>query len=706
MIRANELWRYGIAALVVSAALGLQLAAEPIIGSVSPPLFFAAAVAAAAWYGGLGPGMLATLLGAAAGAYFFVPPVWRLAPTPGEIAFVIGFLLEGAFITWIVVRLQSASREAQAQQEALRESEELFRATFEQAAVGMAHTALDGRLLRVNGRFADILGFTRDELMERSFQAITHPDDLASNVDLARRLAAGEFSHYTVEKRYTRKDGGTVWANLTSSIRRSHAGRPLHYIAVIEDISERKRAEEAVRAAERQLRDLLDNLFVFVGLLDPDGTVRWVNRPLLVAGGLTLEQVIGRAFWDCPWWTHDPAACDRVRAAVQAAAGGRPARFDETIRAAADGRMVIDFQVAFLRGEDGAVRYILPSAVDITDRKRAEAERADRETRLQVVLDTAADAIITIDHAGTILTVNRAVEAMFGYTVGELVGQNVRMLMPPPFSVEHDTYITRYLATGEARIIGTGREAIARRKDGSVFPIELAISEINHLRQFTGIVRDVTRRKELEREVVEIASLEQRRIGQDLHDTVGQELTALNILAGDLADAVRTDPDAAARLAGRVAGGLRRCQRELRVVIRGLLPVPVDAEGLMAALADLADRTRSDARVACTFDCPDPVAVADNLTATQLYLIAQEAVHNAVKHARPRAVRIALCADHGLVLRVEDDGAGLPAGRSGLGLRIMHDRAAIIGARLTIGPASPAGTSVTCELPGGSHGQE
>jgi signal transduction histidine kinase len=121
----------------------------------------------------------------------------------------------------------------------------------------------------------------------------------------------------------------------------------------------------------------------------------------------------------------------------------------------------------------------------------------------------------------------------------------------------------------------------------------------------------------------------------------------------------------------------------------------------MAALADLADRTGREGRVDCAFDCPEPILLADNVVATQVYLIAQEAVRNAVKHGRPRSVRIALESNSHLVLRVRDDGVGMPARPTelqGLGLRIMRNRAAIIGAALTIGPGEPAGTVVTCVL--------
>jgi len=231
----------------------------------------------------------------------------------------------------------------------------------------------------------------------------------------------------------------------------------------------------------------------------------------------------------------------------------------------------------------------------------------------------------------------------------------------------------------------------------------LTVSAVDHLQLFTGILRDITRRKELEREVVEIASLEQRRIGQDLHDSVGQELTALSMLAGDLAETLRTNPSNGSKQVEQMVQGLQRTQRELRTVMRGLLPVPVDTEGLMAALSDLADRIQQEGKATCKFDCPEPVCVADNFTATHLYLIAQESVHNALKHAQPRNIRIVLESNDVLLLSVQDDGIGMPAqpaeNRGGLGLRIMRNRAAIIGAALTIQPAEPTGTSVTCALP-------
>src|SRR5262249_371894 len=223
---------------------------------------------------------------------------------------------------------------------------------------------------------------------------------------------------------------------------------------------------------------------------------------------------------------------------------------------------------------------------------------------------------------------------------------------------------------------------------------------------FTGILRDMTEFKRLERELVEVASQQQQRIGQDLHDSVAQEMTALNLLVKDLAETLETDPANAPSLVERIKKGLQRGQKELGAVLQGLLPVAVDREGLMVALAELAFRTQQQTKVTCTFDCPEAIALTDNLTATHLYLIAQEAVHNAVKHGKPRNIRISLHSTPDLVLRVLCDGIGIKVrmeANEGLGLRIMRNRAAIIGAKLTIEPAKPTGTLVTCILARNYH---
>ena len=137
--------------------------------------------------------------------------------------------------------------------QALQESESRFRAIFEQAAIGMADASLDARFIRLNQRFCEITGYSREELLGLTFREITHPDDLAQDEQLVAQLLSGELSSFAVEKRYLRKDGGVVWANLLVSLLRSPSGDPLHFVAVVEDITGQKRAEDERRHLERQL---------------------------------------------------------------------------------------------------------------------------------------------------------------------------------------------------------------------------------------------------------------------------------------------------------------------------------------------------------------------------------------------------------------------------------------------------------------------
>jgi signal transduction histidine kinase len=212
----------------------------------------------------------------------------------------------------------------------------------------------------------------------------------------------------------------------------------------------------------------------------------------------------------------------------------------------------------------------------------------------------------------------------------------------------------------------------------------------------------IAQRQVLEAEVLNVSTREQQRIGQDLHDSVGQQLTGLSYMASSLAKglATRSLPEAAD--AQMIVDGIQAALTEVRNAIRGLAPVEVDAEGLMVALNRLVTSTEERFGVECRFTCNGPVPVEDNSTATHLYRIAQEALHNAVKHAHADHVVVSLGRDKNqLVLEVSDDGTGLNGqsrSDSGMGLHIMHYRARMIAATLDVSSSEESGTAVTCTV--------
>lgn len=287
---------------------------------------------------------------------------WTLKPWRGADGTIGGVLLHLDICTDQVKAIEELER-----------SEQRFRATFDNASVGIAHVAPDGSWLRVNARLCEIVGYTSEELRAITFQEITHPDDLEADLSLLAAVAAGEIERYSIDKRYIRKDGSTVWIELTVACVRGDDGSPHYFISTVQDISARKSAEQMLRASEQRLRLILDGTLAFVGVLKPDGTMIEANAPALMAGGMTRDDVVGRKFWDCDWWSHDPAEVARLQAAVaKAATTGEAIRYDAIVRMAGDTRMAIDFMLSPVRDEDGTVRLLVPSGFDITERKRHE----------------------------------------------------------------------------------------------------------------------------------------------------------------------------------------------------------------------------------------------------------------------------------------------------------------------------------------------
>lgn len=349
-----------------------------------------------------------------------------------------------------------------------------------------------------------------------------------------------------------------------------------------------------------------------------------------------------------------------------------------------------------------AVAHVLATAIE---RQAYEATLRESEARYRAIVETAVDAIITIDETGRILLFNPAAERIFGYQAQEVIGQNISMLMPSPYREQHDRYIRTYLETGRRRIIGQGREVTGLRKDGTIFPMYLAVSEVRlpDRRLFTGIVRDLSETRRLEQEILRISDEERRSIGQDLHDGLGQMLTGMALISQSLARRLAAQGRPEARELEELTELIRQADQQARTLARGLIPVELEANGLQAALLRLTRQTEQLFGIRCIFQSNKELPATDNMVATHLYRIAQEALNNAIRHGQAQTVTIRLAADpEALHLWVRDDGTGIPEqlpDTSGMGLRIMHYRARLLGGHLEIRRREEGGTEVHAVVP-------
>lgn len=416
----------------------------------------------------------------------------------------------------------TAELELRVTAEALHQSEQRFRATFEQAAVGVAHVAPNGQWLDVNQRLCDIVGYTRGELLEQTFQDITYAPDLDADLEFVRKMLAGELATYSMEKRYIRKDGELVWIELTVSLVRDDVGAPKYFISVVQDISERKRAQDdlfrstrdlqaemterkraecALRESEESLATTLNSIGDAVIASDTAGRVTRLNPVAAELTGWPIEEALGKRFSEV-FQLFDEETRRPVESPVDQVLreGAVVGHANRSVLLARNGtERAIANNGAPIRDAHGALRGAVLVFRDQTDERNAERALKDSEARKSAILEAALDSIVTMDHAGLITEFNPAAERTFGYSRAAALGKPlVDLLIPCSLRARHLEGIERYRATGLGPILGRRLELPALRADGSEFPVELAVVPTlsNGVPMFTAYLRDMTERRQ------------------------------------------------------------------------------------------------------------------------------------------------------------------------------------------------------------------
>ena len=339
-------------------------------------------------------------------------------------------------VTGVVLVFRDQTQERRAERD-VRSAEKLFKTFFDNAPIGKCMTAPDGKLLRVNPAFGAMLGYSVDELQSISFATITHADDLAESRECVRALLADERNTWDMEKRYLAKDGHSVWTRVTTRLQRDDRGKPLHFLTHIQDVTERKLAEDALRESEQEnaLRaELLRKAPVIAAFHDRDQNIVWANKAYEEATGLSLQVIAGKKCYSV--WNL-PGPCNGCPV-LTAIATGKPCEAELTPQNQEQWPESQGYwlsKASPVRDKEGRIIGAIEVAIDITARKRMEEElrRAFEELShekhlIDAIVNSMPGIFYTLDFTGRFVRWNANFERITGYGGEELAAMSALAL--------------------------------------------------------------------------------------------------------------------------------------------------------------------------------------------------------------------------------------------------------------------------------------
>jgi PAS domain S-box-containing protein len=532
-----------------------------------------------------------------------------------------------------------------------------------------------------------LLGYTAEQMSAPSFWSeVAHPDDIEAVLEESKRTAkTGD--PFRCEYRMIAKDGREVWFLDESVLAYDEHGKPLGWHGILVDISDRVAAEEKVREAEERFRTIVEQNPAVIYTQEFDPTQPSVSRTTYISPRQT--ELLGYTSEDVEaapeLWTRQihPDDRERVLAADVASNASRASSFSLEYRLIAkDGRIVwVHDQAELMQGGDGNP-FWQGFLVDITERKLAEQAVQESNERLNLVIDTALDAVITMNAAGIIIGWNPQAETTFGWSRGEAIGRTLAdTIIPASMRAAHEDGLRRYLRTGEGPVLNARIEVTALHRDGHEFPVELAISPVKLGEEltFSGFVRDITERKVAERELERSLELEREathrlRALDEMKNTFLQAVshdlrTPLSAILGlaitlERSDRLQLAPADARDLAGRIAGNARRLERlvinllDMDRLARGIVEPTIEPTNIGAVVRRLLDETGLISADRLRTSLPEIVVPVDP---AKLERIIENLLANTARHAPADAtVWVSLQPeDGGVVLAVEDDGPGV-----------------------------------------------
>ncbi|MFQ5989544.1 MAG: PAS domain S-box protein, partial [Candidatus Methylomirabilales bacterium] len=627
-------------------------------------------------------------------------------------------------------------------EDALRENRERYRSLVETIPHGIEEIDVSGIITFANSAHHKQYEFREGELIGMCILDLVATDSEREKLRECLKYLVKEQPApvpYFGEKRT--KKGRVIDVQVDWNYKRDTQGQVIGFTSVITDITERKRTEEALRESEARFRQFAEIVPDIIWMTTPDKqTVRYVNP--------AYERVFGRtreSLYAAPRsWLEAIHPEDRERVmATSLEKEGRGEYLEEFRILRPDGttRWVRDRAVP-IRNERGEVYMHAGIGEDVTERKRAEeALRQAHDELERRVQDRTAALSSTVKLLEEQITERRKAQDEL-HESREHFRRLVETINVIPWEADLETWRFTYVGPQAVRILDYPLERwfgddfwvdhihpedreyavnfcleASSHRDGFEFEYRMVaadgrvvwlrdlvtvVSGETGKKMLRGFMIDITERKRLEKEILEVSAREQRRIGQDLHDGLGQHLTGIAFLSKVLEQKLAAKSLGEAAEAAEIAALVNDAVTQTRDLARGLCPVQLEANGLVAALQELSSKTESLFNVSCRFQCDHPVLIHDNAVATNLYFIAQEGVSNAIKHGRARHIVIGLTVSKDrITLMVKDDGIGFPEvveEHTGMGLHIMNYRARMIDGTLTFQRDPEGVTTVICSL--------
>ena len=599
-------------------------------------------------------------------------------------------------------RLENALASLNERERRLRESKERYQAVVEQAGEGIfLFDPRTKRILEANPAFREMFGYAAEEVDGMTLYDLIPQD--AEGVDRNVERALQQRYLLVGEREYSRKDGSKIDVEVSGGV--IFYGGEEVVCSVVRDITERRRAEKALRASEARFRTLVEQSPLSIQILSPDGRTLQVNRAWEELWGTNLEGIAGYNLLEDQQLVDKGAMPYILRGFAGEPAAIPPIAYvpDETIPDLSSIEEPMRWVRAFIypiKDDSGNVIEVVLVHEDVTEHHRAEKALKEGEERYRAVVEQAAEGIVLVDvETKCILEANAVYENLLGYAPEEMLALTLYDVVP--YARESmDCYVEQVL---EKRIYVSG-ERSHLRKDGTLVDVEVSASVISYggREAICVVIRDITERKRAKEALQKVREAERQRIARDLHDGALQDLTYA-LAEAQIVRMLSEDPSLDERLDQEIEA-LRRTERGLREAVYDLRPMGIHDRALPELLESLIEESRR-----MSPGCDIRLEVEEGFTSaplgeggTELLRIVQEALTNARKHAEAQHILVALkTGGDRLVAEVSDDGRGFDPGptRVGVGLQSMRERTAALGGELEVGSEPGKGTRIRFHAP-------